>query len=88
MARTATIERNTTETKIAVELNLDGVGNADINTGVGFFDHMLDLLARHGALDLTVRANDPDGNPLTLSATSAVPGFAIPDFAAFTDTLI
>ena len=56
MARTATIERNTAETKIAVELNLDGAGNANVDTGVGFFDHMLDLLARHGALDLTVRA--------------------------------
>lgn len=56
MARTAAIERNTAETRIAVELNLDGTGNADVGTGVGFFDHMLDLLTRHGAFDLTVRA--------------------------------
>ncbi|MCA9247899.1 MAG: imidazoleglycerol-phosphate dehydratase HisB [Planctomycetales bacterium] len=56
MARTAKIDRKTNETEISLELNLDGSGQADIATGVGFFDHMLDLLARHGALDLKVRA--------------------------------
>jgi imidazoleglycerol-phosphate dehydratase len=57
MARTARIERQTAETKIELELNLDGTGTAEVATGVGFFDHMLTLLARHGALDLAVRAS-------------------------------
>ena len=56
MARTATIQRKTTETEIDLELNLDGSGHAQIDTGVGFFDHMLTLLAKHGALDLKVKA--------------------------------
>lgn len=56
MARLAKVERSTKETKISVELNVDGGGLANINTGVGFFDHMLELLARHGAFDLTVQA--------------------------------
>ncbi|MFV1966780.1 MAG: imidazoleglycerol-phosphate dehydratase HisB [Pirellulaceae bacterium] len=56
MARTARIERKTAETKIVVELDLDGTGRSQIQTGVGFFDHMLTLLARHAALDLTVSA--------------------------------
>lgn len=56
MPRTAHIDRATNETQIQLELNLDGSGQADVETGVGFFDHMLDLLARHGALDLKVRA--------------------------------
>ena len=47
-------ERNTNETKIQIALNLDGSGKADIQTGLGFFDHMLDQIARHGKLDLTV----------------------------------
>jgi imidazoleglycerol-phosphate dehydratase len=54
--RTAKIVRKTAETSIELELNLDGAGQADIATGVGFFDHMLTLLARHAAIDLTVRA--------------------------------
>jgi imidazoleglycerol-phosphate dehydratase len=57
MARTATIDRKTAETNIQLSLNLDGAGKADVATGVGFLDHMLTLLAKHGALDLTVRAN-------------------------------
>lgn len=56
MARTARIERKTAETEILVELNLDGSGAAQIGTGVGFFDHMLELLARHAAVDLSVTA--------------------------------
>ena len=55
-ARSARIERNTAETRIAVELNLDGTGRADLVTGVPFLDHMLDQVARHGMVDLTVRA--------------------------------
>ncbi|MEA2945159.1 MAG: imidazoleglycerol-phosphate dehydratase [Alphaproteobacteria bacterium] len=54
--RTASIKRKTKETDIEVEINLDGTGAADISTGIGFFDHMLDLLARHSRIDLTVRA--------------------------------
>lgn len=47
-------ERNTNETKIRVELNMDGSGKSDISTGLGFFDHMLDQIARHGKIDMTV----------------------------------
>jgi imidazoleglycerol-phosphate dehydratase/histidinol-phosphatase len=47
-------ERNTNETKIRIELNLDGNGKANISTGLGFFDHMLDQIARHGKMDLTI----------------------------------
>lgn len=54
MARSATIQRATRETTISLSLDLDGSGVAQINTGVGFFDHMLDHLARHGLFDLTV----------------------------------
>lgn len=55
MERTAKIERETKETKIAVELALDGQGKSDISTGIGFFDHMLEGFARHGFFDLFVR---------------------------------
>jgi len=54
--RTAKIERNTRETRIALTLNLDGTGRADVATGVPFLDHMLDQLARHGLLDIAVAA--------------------------------
>jgi imidazoleglycerol-phosphate dehydratase/histidinol-phosphatase len=50
-------ERNTSETRIRVELNIDGSGKADITTGLGFFDHMLEQIARHGKMDLTIRAD-------------------------------
>ncbi|KIC93429.1 bifunctional histidinol-phosphatase/imidazoleglycerol-phosphate dehydratase HisB [Flavihumibacter solisilvae] len=52
--RQVTHERNTNETKIRVELNMDGSGKSDISTGLGFFDHMLDQIARHGKIDMTV----------------------------------
>ena len=54
--RTATLSRRTGETKIELTLSLDGTGTADVRTGVGFFDHMLTLLARHSLFDLRVRA--------------------------------
>ena len=56
MTRAATISRKTAETNISLELNLDGSGQASPATGIGFLDHMLDLLARHSAMDLSVRA--------------------------------
>lgn len=56
-ARTAKLTRNTKETRIQAELNIDGSGESLIDTGIPFFDHMLTLLARHGLFDLTVRAD-------------------------------
>ena len=55
MGRSAVIERNTKETQIRLSLNLDGSGNAQIATGIGFFDHMLDSFARHGFFDLSLQ---------------------------------
>jgi imidazoleglycerol-phosphate dehydratase len=57
MSRTGRIERTTAETRVTVELSLDGTGRAEIATGVGFFDHMLHQLARHGGVDLTVHTD-------------------------------
>jgi imidazoleglycerol-phosphate dehydratase len=55
-ARKAEIERNTKETRIAVSIDVDGVGRSDIATGIGFFDHMLDQLSRHSLIDMKVKA--------------------------------
>jgi imidazoleglycerol-phosphate dehydratase/histidinol-phosphatase len=52
--RSVALERNTNETKISIALNVDGSGKADIATGIGFFDHMLEQIARHGKMDLTI----------------------------------
>ncbi|MFE3205550.1 imidazoleglycerol-phosphate dehydratase HisB [Embleya sp. NPDC055664] len=55
MARTGRVERATKETSVEVEIDLDGSGKVDVATGVGFFDHMLDQLGKHGLFDLTVK---------------------------------
>tara|TARA_Y100001935_G_scaffold200408_1_gene168709 strand:+ start:4565 stop:5155 length:591 start_codon:yes stop_codon:yes gene_type:complete len=57
MSRVAKVERNTLETKISVEVNLDGSGQAKFDTGIPFLEHMLDQIARHGLLDLEIVAN-------------------------------
>lgn len=56
-SRTASVERNTNETKIKIKLNLDGTGKSNIQTGLGFFDHMLDQIARHGQMDLDIKVS-------------------------------
>ena len=56
MGRTATVARETTETKIDLTVDLDGTGQAVTNTGIGFFDHMLEQIARHSLIDLEIKA--------------------------------
>lgn len=56
MSRTASVERNTLETQIKVELNLDGTGKSSFDTGVPFLEHMMDQIARHGMIDLSIQA--------------------------------
>ena len=55
--RKASIERNTNETKIKIDLDIDGTGKADINTGIGFFDHMLEGFTKHGLFDMSVKTD-------------------------------
>lgn len=57
LKRSARVERNTTETRIALELTIEGSGKYQINTGIRFFDHMLELFARHGAFDLSLKCD-------------------------------
>ena len=56
-ARTADVSRQTAETRIRVQLNLDGTGQCKVHTGIGFFDHMLEQIARHGLIDLDIQAD-------------------------------
>lgn len=79
MSRTARIERKTKETDILVEIDLDGSGKADIDTGIGFFDHMLSAFARHSFIDLVCRVKGDlkvDGHH-TVEDTGIVLGTAI-----------
>lgn len=79
MAREASIERNTKETQIQLKLNIDGTGRSDINTGIGFFDHMLDGFTRHGLydLDLKVQGDLNVDDHHTIEDTGIVLGNAI-----------
>jgi len=79
MTRTATIERRTGETEISLTLTLDGSGAGTRETGVGFLDHMLDLLARHGRLDLDVKVSGDlqTGAHHTVEDTAIVLGQAL-----------
>ena len=72
MPRTHSIARNTKETDVKLELNLDGTGAANVSTGIGFFDHMLTLFAKHGLFDLTVDAKgDLESNPAFIGIVQA-----------------
>ncbi|MEI2701932.1 MAG: imidazoleglycerol-phosphate dehydratase HisB [Baekduia sp.] len=81
MSRSATLHRQTAETDVRLTLDLDGDGSGSRTTGVGFFDHMLDLLARHGGLDLDVKVEGDlaTGAHHTVEDTGLVLGHAIND---------
>jgi imidazoleglycerol-phosphate dehydratase len=83
MNRTARVERATSETKLVVEIDLDGTGSADVSTGVGFYDHMLTALARHSGMDLTVQAE----GDLHIDAHHTVEDVAIALGQAFAEAL-
>ncbi len=82
-ARTATVERNTLETQISVSINLDGQGAASFNTGVPFLDHMLDQVARHGMIDMDIKAQ----GDLHIDAHHTVEDLGITLGQAFTQAL-
>lgn len=81
--RTAKVVRKTSETDISVEINLDGTGIYDIDTGIGFLDHMLEQLARHGLMDLTVRCE----GDLHIDCHHTVEDVALAMGAALSDAL-
>lgn len=83
MSRTARVERATKETTVAVEIDLDGTGRVDVSTGVGFYDHMLNQLGKHGQFDLTVKT---DGD-LHIDAHHTVEDTALALGAAFGQAL-
>jgi imidazoleglycerol-phosphate dehydratase len=83
MNRTARVERSTSETKLVVEIDLDGTGIADVATGVGFYDHMLAALAKHSGMDLTVHAE----GDLHIDAHHTVEDVAIALGQAFAEAL-
>jgi imidazoleglycerol-phosphate dehydratase len=83
MSRTARVERATSETKLVVEVDLDGSGRGDVATGVGFYDHMLTSLAKHSGMDLTVRAE----GDLHIDAHHTVEDVAIALGQAFAEAL-
>jgi imidazoleglycerol-phosphate dehydratase len=83
MSRVGTRERSTRETQIRVRIDLDGTGKADVATGVGFFDHMLDALARHGMFDLAVECT----GDLHIDAHHTVEDVGIALGGAFLDAL-
>ena len=70
--RTATVDRKTKETDISVTLDLDGTGQSDIDTGIGFFDHMLESFSKHSAIDLTVRCKGDLHIDMPYSRRSAI----------------
>ena len=82
-SRTASVERNTKETQIAIQLNLDGKGQSTLKTGLPFFDHMLDQIARHGLLDLNIEAH----GDLEIDAHHTVEDVGITLGQAFTQAL-
>ena len=82
-SRTASVERNTKETQIAIQLNLDGKGQSTLKTGLPFFDHMLDQIARHGMLDLDIEAH----GDLEIDAHHTVEDIGITLGQAFTQAL-
>jgi len=82
-SRTATVERNTNETQIAIQVNLDGQGKATLKTGLPFLDHMLDQIARHGMLDLDIEAR----GDLDIDAHHTVEDIGITLGQAFTNAM-
>ena len=81
--RTAEVSRDTLETQITVSINLDGSGNSSLNSGLGFLDHMLDQIARHGMMDITVEAK----GDLHIDAHHTVEDIGITLGQAFTKAL-